>query len=239
MFKELSPILATRGIILTLGTVKDDRIRVTVTPRPKGKDDPKELSQPFVVEGTAEELDAELPKAIETYACAILTLERSLQQLKENTDAALAEAKKEADKKVAEAKNKNKPASKTPTKVEAKPEPPSAPAPPSLFDTPAEGNGEAQPATPAVAAETTTTTDDSDPEPDTDPDGSDDDSDDTDDANDEVGDVSVQGNNIPVSTPPVAIPISQPSMFDSPRDKEAEILEEAFGHGPENSLIAA
>lgn len=87
--------------------------KATQVHEPKRKDDPKDLSQPFVVEGAAEELDTGLPKAIETHACEILTLERSLQQLKANSDTALAEAKKEVDKKVAEAKNTNKPASES------------------------------------------------------------------------------------------------------------------------------
>ena len=59
MFKELAPLLAKRSLILTVSSVGDERIRVTITPRPTGKDDVKELSQPFAVEGSAEELDTE------------------------------------------------------------------------------------------------------------------------------------------------------------------------------------
>src|SRR5258708_15354645 len=98
MFKELLPLLATRGLVLTVGLVKNDAIRVTIVPRPKNKDEAKQVIQPFEVEGTAEELDAELPNAIETYAGEIMTLDRSLEQLKTNTEAVLKEAKPQADK---------------------------------------------------------------------------------------------------------------------------------------------
>ena len=62
MFKELAPLLSKRSLILTITSVADECIRVTITPRPTGKDNVKELSQPFAVEGTAEELDTEPPQ---------------------------------------------------------------------------------------------------------------------------------------------------------------------------------
>jgi hypothetical protein len=49
-----------------------------------------------------------IPKAIETYAGEIMTLERSLEQLKVITEAVLKDAKAEADKEIAEAKAKTK-----------------------------------------------------------------------------------------------------------------------------------
>ena len=108
MFKELAPLLSKRSLILTITSVADERIRVTITPRPTGKDDVKELSQPFAVEGTAEELDTELPAAIVSYTAAHMTLENSLAQIKAGMDATLKEVKDEAAKKVAEAKKTNK-----------------------------------------------------------------------------------------------------------------------------------
>lgn len=151
MFKELSPLLSTRSLILTVGSIKDEKIRVTVTPRPTSKEEAREISQPFVVEGTAEELDTELPKAIATYTGEILTLEQSIARLKASTAEALAAIKAENDKKVAEAKKK--PGSTTTTPA-AKAEPSKPPAPPSLFDTPGD---EQKPsataaASPAIAA---------------------------------------------------------------------------------------
>jgi len=152
MFKELSPLLSTRSLILTVGSIKDEKIRVTVTPRPTSKEEAREISQPFVVEGTAEELDTELPKAIATYTGEILTLEQSIARLKASTAEALAAIKAENDKKIAEAKKK--PGSTTTTTPAAKAEPSKPPAPPSLFDTPGD---EQKPsataaASPAIAA---------------------------------------------------------------------------------------
>src|ERR1017187_10158615 len=136
MFKELAPLLSKRSLILTVTSVADELIRVTITPRPTGKDDVKELSQPFVVEGTAEELDIELPAAIVSYTAAHMTLENSLAQVKAGMEVTLKEVKDEAAKKVAEAKKTAKVGGsgyKAPVKVE----PVKAPEPPSLFDAPA------------------------------------------------------------------------------------------------------
>ena len=133
MFKELAPLLAKRSLILTVSSVEDERIRVTITPRPTGKDDVKELSQPFAVEGTAEELDTELPNAIVGYTAQHMTLENSLAQVKASMEATLKEVKDEAAKKVADAKKTAKVGTKTPT-VPAKAAEVKAPEPPSLFD---------------------------------------------------------------------------------------------------------
>jgi PRTRC genetic system protein E len=238
MFKELLPLLATRGLVLTVGLVKNDAIRVTIVPRPKNKDEAKQVIQPFEVEGTAEELDAELPNAIETYAGEIMTLDRSLEQLKTNTEAVLKEAKAEADKKIADAKAKNKPGAKPAVKpATAKPEPPKAPEPPSLFDAPAPDAAEAQPTVTASEAAAETPSDDSDDDPPNGPDGSDDETDDSDESDDQSDEQSGQVNVAVIA--PAATPSSQPSMFDQNRfNEEEEILKEAFG-GAENSLIAA
>jgi PRTRC genetic system protein E len=233
MFRELLPLLAKRSLILTVGSVKDDKIRVTVTPRPTSKDEAKEMSQPFVVEGTAEELDNELPKAIETYTGEILTLEQSIERLKASTAEALAAIKAENDKKVADAKKKpgaSTTAAKTTTKPETKPEPVKPPAPPSLFDLPAE---EAKPAAEQgqgeVAEQAPTTDDEDDPEPT--PDGPDDDDADEEEASEEDT-TSVPASVSTFPTPTVAA--AQPSMFD----EEEEILREAF-LGSETDSIAA
>ncbi|HEY6375636.1 MAG TPA: PRTRC system protein E, partial [Edaphobacter sp.] len=139
MFRELKPLLAKRSLVLTLSSIGDDQLRITITPRPTGKDEAKELAQPFAVEGTAEELDADLPAAIVTYTAEHMTLERSLAQVRANMEAALKEAKDEADKKVAErvaAAKKGSKTAPTSTKPElARPEV-KKPEPASLFDTP-------------------------------------------------------------------------------------------------------
>ena len=204
MFKELAPLLSKRSLILTITSVADERIRVTITPRPTGKDDVKELSQPFAVEGTAQELDTELPAAIVSYTAAHMTLENSLAQIKAGMDATLKEVKDEAAKKVAEAKKTNKVGGKVvpPAKVE----PVKAPEPPSLFDVAAPA---AEPPTPApVATE----------------------SEEADDDEEEEGDQGTETPETEVTEIAAAASASDlaPSMFDQQAEEEAEIMREAF-----------
>ncbi|RSL18631.1 PRTRC genetic system protein E [Edaphobacter aggregans] len=136
MFRELSPLLTRRSLVLTVSSIGEGRIRLTITPRPTDKDESREVIQPLAVEGTAEELDTDLAKALIDYTAEHLTLARSLEQVKANMEAALKEAKEEAAKKVADAKRAIKPAS---TKTAMAPAPEvSKPAPPSLFDAPKE-----------------------------------------------------------------------------------------------------
>jgi PRTRC genetic system protein E len=215
MFKELAPLLSKRSLILTITSVADERIRVTITPRPTGKDDVKELSQPFAVEGTAQELDTELPAAIVSYTAAHMTLENSLAQIKAGMDATLKEVKDEAAKKVAEAKKTNKVGGKVvpPAKVE----PVKAPEPPSLFDVAAPA---AEPPTPAPVATAT-------------------ESEEADDDEEEEGDQETETPEATVTEIAAAASASDstPTMFDQ-AEEEAEIMREAF---PEmgGQLIAA
>ena len=216
MFKELAPLLSKRSLILTITSVADERIRVTITPRPTGKDDVKELSQPFAVEGTAQELDTELPAAIVSYTAAHMTLENSLAQIKAGMDATLKEVKDEAAKKVAEAKKTNKVGTKTPA-VPAKAAEVKAPEPPSLFDVAAPA---AEPPTPAPVATAT-------------------ESEEADDDEEEEGDQETETPEATVTEIAAAASASDstPTMFDQ-AEEEAEIMREAF---PEmgGQLIAA
>jgi PRTRC genetic system protein E len=136
MFRELSPLLTRRSLVLTVSSIGEDRIRLTITPRPTDKAESKEVIQPLAVEGTAEELDTDLAKALVDYTAEHLTLARSLEHVKANMEAALKEVKEQAAKKVADAKNASKPSS-TKTAVAPAPEV-KKPAPPSLFDSPKE-----------------------------------------------------------------------------------------------------
>ncbi len=220
MFTELLPLLSKHSLILTVGIVKDGAIRVTVTPRPSGKDAPKELSQPFVVEGTAAELDAELPKAISEYAAQLLTLEAGLAEVKANMDAALAEAKKEAEKKVAEAKAKNKSTAKPTPAKPAAPEIPKIDATPSLFDAPA----------PAVVEPVTTDV------VDVVDDGDDDGDEDDEEVEDEDAVIPATSNVSPITTASAVVDASRTTndLFSI----EQEILQEVF-HGTQDNRIAA
>jgi PRTRC genetic system protein E len=215
MFKELAPLLAKRSLILTVSSVEDERIRVTITPRPTGKDDVKELSQPFAVEGTAEELDTELPNAIVGYTAQHMTLENSLAQVKASMEATLKEVKDEAAKKVADAKKTAKVGTKTPT-VPAKAAEVKAPEPPSLFDV-------AAPAaeTPAPAPVATTAAAEAEEE------------EEEEDQDDETPEVAVTEIAAAARSSDSAT-----SMFDQQAEEEAEIMREAF---PEmgGQLIAA
>ncbi len=207
MFKELAPLLSKRSLILTITSVADERIRVTITPRPTGKDDVKELSQPFAVEGTAEELDTELPSAIVSYTAAHMTLENSLAQIKAGMDATLKEVKDEAAKKVADAKKTAKVGTKTPA-VPAKAAEVKAPEPPSLFDVAAPA---AEPPTPAPVATAT-------------------ESEEADDDEEEEGDQGTDTPETEVTEIAAAASASDlaPSMFDQQAEEEAEIMREAF-----------
>lgn len=152
MFKQLSPLLSTRSLILTIASVGEQRIRVTITPRSTSKDESKEIAQPFAVEGTAEELDNELSTAIVSYAAEHMSLARSVELMKTNMAAALKDVKAETDKKVAEARKGVKQTSTTkPEPVKAEPPKPTSP---SLFDAPAEP--ETVPEVPLTATSPTT-----------------------------------------------------------------------------------
>ena len=214
MFKELAPLLAKRSLILTISSVEDERIRVTITPRPTSKDDVKELSQPFAVEGTAEELDTELPNAIVGYAAQHMTLENSLAQVKASMEATLKEVKDEAAKKVADAKKAAKVGTKTPT-VPAKAAEVKAHEPPSLFDVAAP----AAETTPAPVLASTTDAAESDEA-----------EEDQDEETPEVAATEIAAAALSSD--------STPSMFDQQAEEEAEIMREAF---PEmgGQLIAA
>ena len=214
MFKELAPLLSKRSLILTITSVADERIRVTITPRPTGKDEVKELSQPFAVEGTAEELDTELPATIVSYTAEHMTLENSLAQVKAGMEATLKEVKDEAAKKVADAKKTAKVGTKTPA-VPAKAAEVKAPEPPSLFDV-AAPTAETAPA--PVLASTTAAAE-------------------SDEAEEDQDGETPEDTVTEIAAVASASDLAQ-SMFDQQAEEEAEIMREAF---PEmgGQLIAA
>jgi PRTRC genetic system protein E len=216
MFKELAPLLAKRSLILTISSVGDERIRVTITPRPTGKDDVKELSQPFAVEGTAEELDTELPNAIVGYTAQHMTLENSLAQVKTSMEATLKEVKDEAAKKVADAKKTAKVGAKMPAGP-AKAAEVKAPEPPSLFDV-------ASPAAETTLAPTLASTTAA---------AESDEAEEEEDQDEETPEAEVTENAAAACSSDLA-----PSMFDQQAEEEAEIMREAFPE-MDGQLIAA
>jgi PRTRC genetic system protein E len=214
MFKELAPLVAKRSLILTISSVADERIRVTITPRPTGKDDVKELSQPFAVEGTAEELDTELSNAIVNYTASHMTLEKSLAEVKASMEATLKEVKDEAAKKVAEAKKTAKVGTKTVSPTPAKVEVKKAPEEPSLFGA---APAVAETPTPAPAPETATEAESG---------ASDEEEDEEEGAEDEeTPEAAVPGLAVVASSAVASEPAL--ALFDQ-ADEEDEILREAF-----------
>jgi PRTRC genetic system protein E len=163
MFVELLPILRDRVVMISVTHLENDSLRVSIIPKMLKEGENTALTEPFTVEGTAEEMDSQIPNAIIGYTASHLALKNTLEQTQATIAAAAAEAKKEAAAKV-----KNRPgAAKAPasgnadSKAEtAKPEP----AAPSLFDLPPQAPVESPAAPVAIEAaespnaETTETT---------------------------------------------------------------------------------
>lgn len=134
MFKELSPLLRQRTVVMILTRLEDDSIRVNVVPRKLDESENEALTTPVSVSGTAEELDAQLPSALVEFVGAHLELKNTLERAKEQMAAAAKAAKAEARSKAASkpapsrtepaATETRKPADQAPTPVEpAKQEP--------------------------------------------------------------------------------------------------------------------
>ena len=138
MICELKPLLSSRALTFTIASVGDDRIRVNVFPTKIGNDENRALSEPLSVEGSAEELDAELPGVLVEYVATHLTIRQSLEKTKAEMQTAEKAAKEEGNAK----KNKlnpKKPTSPATNMEDKKPEEaPKAESPKarSLFDTP-------------------------------------------------------------------------------------------------------
>lgn len=218
MFRELSPLLTKRSLILTVTSIEDERIRVTITPRPTGKEEAKEIIQPLAVEGTPAELDTELASALISYTAEHLTLTRSIEQVKASMEAALKEVKDEAAKKVADARKGSKQSPTKPSPAEAKSEVKKAAAP-SLFDAPS--NASSVPSAVAAANQAVDELEE-------------DESEESEEGEDEEGDPTA-----PVAAAPAAFiaGTTQPSIFDT-QNEEDEILQEAF-YGTQDSHIGA
>jgi len=100
MFAELQDLLKKRSLVLTLVASDGDTIRVTVNPKPKDKDEPKALSTPFVLEGTAAELDEGFAVALAEFKTTHNSLEVQIAAIKAEADEAVKAPKKEAADKV-------------------------------------------------------------------------------------------------------------------------------------------
>jgi len=106
MFQELMPLLAQGMLILALSRVSDEKICVTVIPKPLKSDhgdDDAALTTPLSITGMAKELDEQLPKQLVEFVGTHLELSSTLKSAKEQMEAA-AKAAREAVRKSTGAK---------------------------------------------------------------------------------------------------------------------------------------
>jgi PRTRC genetic system protein E len=101
MFKELSPLLRQRTVVMILTRLEDDTIRVNIIPRKLNESENDALTTPISVTGSAEELDAQLPSTLVQFVGAHLELKSSLESAKDQMAAAAKAAKAEARSKTA------------------------------------------------------------------------------------------------------------------------------------------
>ena len=139
MFKELTPYLRQRAVLLTITQLDEDQIRVNVIPKKLKDGENTALTTPLSVTGTAEELDRELPATIVQFVSSHLQLKNSLDRAQAEMDAAVKTVQAEARAKAKTPAKKEAPKqdgsiTAVPLKAEiAKPELPKTA---SLFDVP-------------------------------------------------------------------------------------------------------
>lgn len=122
MFNQLAKLLQSGDTIMaTIALIEPGRFRLTVHPKLSGAsaDAGKILSKPFAIEGTADELDVELPVNLGGFATSV----NSAREVFAGLDA---ELKAATDKAAADAKAATKPAPK-PTPAPAKKQEPAKP----------------------------------------------------------------------------------------------------------------
>jgi PRTRC genetic system protein E len=96
MFKELSPYLRQRAVLLTVTHIEEDQIRVNVIPQKLKDGENAALTTPLTVTGTAEELDLDLPATLVDFVAAHRQLKNTLDRAKAEMDAAAKTAQTEA-----------------------------------------------------------------------------------------------------------------------------------------------
>lgn len=149
LFNELSKLLQNGDTVTaTLSVTGPERFRLTVHPKiaAGGADTSKIVNTPFAIDGTADELDVELPKHLSGFTTAVGSAREVFASLTENLQTAAAKAKEKAASKTP-AKPAPKPAAKAPAKpAPKKPEPAPKPAPKSAADALAVLKGNTAPA---------------------------------------------------------------------------------------------
>lgn len=143
MFKELMPIIENRALTITVVRVHDGKIKLCVVPHALEKDDEinkkvgyrkevpkiseqalKALTTPLSMEGTPDELDAELVQQLSSYAEVHTRLQHGIAEATQKINAALNEIEeREKNKTKARAATTagKKEEDQKPDKVDAKP----------------------------------------------------------------------------------------------------------------------
>jgi PRTRC genetic system protein E len=178
MFAELLPILRNRALMITVGLMNDEAIRVHVIPKQVKNDDPGDcaLTSPLTVTGTAEELDRDFAAQLVGFTNSFVKLGSNLSEI-EASHATAVKAVEAEKKKDLENKRKGAPSKAPAAAAPAKREPEmkdgkpvfgsritSAAEPLSLFDSPESGvsattAGQAAPQGPADITESGSATD--------------------------------------------------------------------------------
>ncbi|HEY1984780.1 MAG TPA: PRTRC system protein E [Terracidiphilus sp.] len=96
MFKELSPYLRQRAILLPVTRIEDDQIRVNVIPQKLKDGKNAALTTPLTIKGTADELDGNLPATLVDFVSAHLQLKKTLDRAKSEMAAAAKAVQAEA-----------------------------------------------------------------------------------------------------------------------------------------------
>ena len=111
MFKELSPLLRQRAVLLTVTRLEEDEIGVNIVPKKLKESENNALTTALKVTGTAEELDRELPSAIVNFVSSCLQMKNSLEKSQAEMDEAVkaAQAEAKAKTKIAVKKDTSKP----------------------------------------------------------------------------------------------------------------------------------
>jgi PRTRC genetic system protein E len=150
MFKELTPLLANRTVLITVARETDTTVRAVVIPKRTSESEHTALTTPLSFVGTAEELDEEFPRALGEYVETHQRLSTTLAQAKAEMDAAAKAAQDEAKRK-SEERRKAKSTSSTspspgsPQAAGATNADPAPPASANLFGGAPDPAGQAQP----------------------------------------------------------------------------------------------
>jgi PRTRC genetic system protein E len=124
MFAELLPILRNRALMITVGLMNDEAIRVHVIPKQVKNDDSGDcaLTSPLTVTGTAEELDRDFAAQLVGCTNSFVKLGSNLSEIEASHARAVkaveAEKKKDLENKRKGAASKALPAAATPTERE-------------------------------------------------------------------------------------------------------------------------